>query len=299
MALLISKIGIITKAIGGIYFVEAPDGIFECSARGIFRKKDISPCCGDRVRIETVDNENYVISEIFDRKNYLIRPPLANLDQLIFVVSTCSPIPNFLLLDKFIAICEYKHIKPIIAITKIDMKGINEITDIYSSAGITVYSVNNITGEGCEKVLAQLTGKLSAFTGNSGVGKSTMLNNILPELKLNTNEISKKLGRGKHTTRHVELYKFADGGYVADTPGFSTLDTQRYDIILKEDLASCFTEFEDFTGKCRFQDCSHTKEKGCSVIEAVNNGLIKKSRHDSYVQMYEEAKQIKEWEIKK
>ena len=299
MALLNSKIGIITKAIGGIYFVEAPDGVFKCSARGIFRKKEISPCCGDKVRFETEDNINFVISEIFERKNYLIRPPLANLDQLIFVVSTCSPVPNFLLLDKFIAVCEYKNIKPIIVITKIDIKGIHEIMNIYSTAGIEVCSVNNITGEGCDTVLKQLTGKLSAFTGNSGVGKSTLLNNILPELKLETNEISKKLGRGKHTTRHVELYKLENGGYIADTPGFSTLDTQRYDIIFKEDLADCFTEFSDYTGNCRFQDCSHTKEKGCAVINAVENGLIKKSRHDSYVQMYEEAKQIKEWELKK
>lgn len=292
------KIGIITKAIGGLYFVETPDGVFECSARGIFRKKNITPSCGDKVKIESDDNKNYVISEIFERKNYLVRPPLANLDQIIFVVSTCEPTPNLLLLDKFIAICEYKKIKPIIVITKIDLKTFNEIVEIYQSAGITVYNVNNITGEGCDKVLAELYGKVSAFTGNSGVGKSTLLNNILPELNLETNEISKKLGRGKHTTRHVQLYKLDKGGYVADTPGFSTLETQKYDIISKEELASCFVEFNDYVDDCRFQDCSHTKEKGCAVIEAVNNGLIKKSRHESYLEMYEEAKQIKEWELK-
>lgn len=299
MALLINeKTGIITKAIGGLYFVETPDGVFECSARGIFRKKNITPSCGDKVKIESEDNKHYVISEIFERKNYLVRPPLANLDQIIFVVSTCEPTPNLLLLDKFIAICEYKKIKPIIVITKIDLKTYNEIVEIYQSAGITVYNVNNITGEGCDKILAELSGKVSAFTGNSGVGKSTLLNNILPELKLETNEISKKLGRGKHTTRHVQLFKLDKGGYVADTPGFSTLETQKYDIISKEELVSCFVEFNDYVNDCRFQDCSHTKEKGCAVIEAVNNGLIKKSRHESYLEMYEEAKQIKEWELK-
>lgn len=293
------KKGIITKSIGGIYNVEAPGGMFECKARGIFRKNEIAPCCGDAVKIEGDDNQGYVITEIFERANYIIRPPLANLNQLIFVVSTCEPQPNFLLLDKFIAICEYKNIKPVIVITKVDLNETDEITSIYKKTGIDIIIVNNTTGEGSSKVFDILKGKTSAFTGNSGVGKSTLLNNILPELELETNEISKKLGRGKHTTRHVELFRLENGGYIADTPGFSTFETNKYDVILKEDLASCFVDFNDFTSKCKFQDCSHTKEKGCAVIQAVKDGLIASSRHESYVSMYYEAKQIKEWEIKK
>ncbi len=293
------KTGIIIKVIGGIYFVEAPDGVFECKARGIFRKNNISPVCGDLVMVECEDNNSYVITSISDRKNVIIRPPLANLDQLVFVVSTCKPVPNMLLLDKFIAICEYKNITPLIVITKTDLNSFEDITRIYEKTNIRLLLVNNITGEGCDKVLSELYGKVSAFTGNTGVGKSTLMNNILPHLELKTDEISKKLGRGKHTTRHVELFKLEEGGYIADTPGFSSFETQKYDIILKEDLADCFIEFKEYADKCRFKDCSHTKEKGCAVIEAVKNGLISASRHDSYVQMYEEAKQIKEWEISK
>ncbi len=205
------KKGIITKSIGGIYNVEAPGGMFECKARGIFRKNEIAPCCGDAVKIEGDDNQGYVITEIFERANYIIRPPLANLNQLIFVVSTCEPQPNFLLLDKFIAICEYKNIKPVIVITKVDLNETDEITSIYKKTGIDIIIVNNTTGEGSSKVFDILKGKTSAFTGNSGVGKSTLLNNILPELELETNEISKKLGRGKHTTRHVELFRLENG----------------------------------------------------------------------------------------
>lgn len=290
-------VGLIIKAIGGVYTVEAPDGVFECKARGIFRKKGISPVCGDRVEIE-FENKTAVITEIKERKSLIIRPPLANLDVLVFVASICEPSPNLLILDKFIAVAEYKNIKPMVVITKIDKQEPNEYLNIYNKSGIDVFAVDNITGKGSDEVKQALMGKFSAFTGNTGVGKSSLLNNIFPELDLATNEISKKLGRGKHTTRHVELYKLNDGGYIADTPGFSSFDTNRYDIILKEDLAGCFKEFKPYVNKCRFQDCSHTKEKGCAVIEAVENGEIARSRHESYLSMYEQAKQIKEWEYK-
>lgn len=291
--------GIIIKSIGGIYTVDAPEGVFECKARGIFRKNNISPCCGDNVDVLCEDENSNVITAINSRRNHIIRPPLSNLDQLIFVVSTCEPDPNYLLLDKFIAVCVYENITPVIVMTKIDKSFVEDALHIYSKADIKVLFVNNMNGEGCDDVRCILNGKISAFTGNSGVGKSTLLNNIFPDLSLATNEISKSLGRGKHTTRHVELYKLPDGGYVADTPGFSTFETNKYDIIRKEELADCFTEFSEYTPHCRFPDCSHTKEKGCAVIEAVNNGDISKSRHDSYVEMYEEAKNIKEWEINK
>ncbi|MBE6873586.1 MAG: ribosome small subunit-dependent GTPase A [Ruminococcus albus] len=289
--------GIITKAIGGFYTVDASDGIYECNARGVFRKKKISPMCGDRVNF-TAAGEGFVIEEILPRSSELIRPPLANLDLLVFVSSTVEPRPNTLLLDKFIAIAEFKGIRPVVVFTKVDKQSGAELAEIYRSAGIDVFECDNVTGEGSAEVKAMLQGKLSAFTGNTGVGKSSLLNNMFPELELATGEISKKLGRGRHTTRHVQLYKLEGGGYIADTPGFSSFDTNRYDIIFKDKLAGCFVEFADYTDKCRFPDCSHTKEKGCAVIEAVKAGEIPQSRFDSYVQMYEEAKQLKEWEYK-
>ena len=285
--------GIITKCLGGLYTVESPDSIYECKARGVFRNKGISPCAGDRVTLE-----NGVISEICERKNSIIRPPLANLDQLIFVVSTCSPAPNYLILDKFIAIAEYKGITPVVVITKTDLGDSSEIHKIYTSIGIDVIDVDYENEETIEAVRRLLAGKISAFTGNSGAGKSTLLNAVDPSLDIPTGEISKKLGRGRHTTRHAELYKLKDGGYIADTPGFSTFDTNRYDIIRKEELAGCFREMDEYIGQCQFNDCAHICEKGCAVVQAVEEGRICQSRHDSYKAMYEEAKQIKEWELK-
>lgn len=285
--------GIILKCVGGLYTVESPDGILECKARGIFRAKGISPSAGDRVTVS-----NGVITEIAERKNFLIRPPLANLDQLIFVVSTVSPSPNYLILDKFIAIAEYKGIEPVVVITKTDLGESVSLREIYGSIGIKALAVDYSDESSIEAVRELLKGKISAFTGNSGAGKSTLLNAVDSRLNIPTGEISKKLGRGRHTTRHAELYKLEGGGYIADTPGFSTLETARYDIIRKEELADCFREFGEFAGECRFRDCSHTCEKGCAVLKAVESGKIPKIRHESYCAMYDEAKQLKEWEIK-
>jgi len=285
--------GIITKCLGGLYTVESPDGIYECKARGVFRNRGISPCVGDRVALE-----NGVISEIAPRKNSIIRPPLANLDQLIFIVSTCSPAPNYLILDKFIAIAEYKGIRPVVVITKTDLGDSAPIHEIYGGIGIDVVDVDYSQPSTVDKVRELLSGKISAFTGNSGAGKSTLLNAVDPTLDIPTAEISRKLGRGRHTTRHAELYKLSGGGYIADTPGFSTFETNRYDIIRKEELVGCFREMREYTDGCRFRDCSHTCEKGCAVLEALDRGDINKSRHESYCAMYEEAKQLKEWELK-
>ncbi len=286
--------GIIMKAVGGLYFVKTPDGVVECKARGIFRNRNISPCAGDSVEVS-----DGVITEILPRKNAIIRPPLANLDTLVFVVSTCEPSPNYEIIDKFIAIAEYKGIEPIVVLTKIDLDKCDEIYSVYEKVGIKVIAIDYTRDDCCDELLSLLEGKISAFTGNSGVGKSTLLNRIDGSLGLETNDISRKLGRGRHTTRQVELYELGNGGYVADTPGFSTFDTNRYDIIMKEELSSCFREFAEFEGGCRFQNCSHTAEKNCSVKDAVENGDIPVSRYKSYVSMYEEAKQIKSWENKK
>lgn len=285
--------GLIIKCLGGLYTVESPDGICECKARGVFRNRGISPCVGDNVTIE-----DGVITEIAPRKNCIIRPPLANLDQLIFIVSTCEPAPNYLILDKFIAIAEYKGITPVVVITKADLGDSRPVHEIYGGIGIEVAEVNYDDDDSVETVRQLLRGKISAFTGNSGAGKSTLLNAVDPSLNIATGEISRKLGRGRHTTRHAELYKLSGGGYIADTPGFSTFETNRYDIIRKEELAGCFREFAPFTDECRFRDCAHLCEKGCAVVEAVERGEISRSRHESYKTMYEEAKQLKEWELK-
>lgn len=285
--------GLIIKSIGGLYTVESPDGIYECVPRGVFRKEGKSPCVGDRVEF----SDEKVITKILPRKNHIIRPPLANMDQLFFVVSVCEPSPNLTLLDKFIAIAEFKNIKPVVVLTKVDLDRSDNIYNIYSNAGIDVVVIDYNDGSGKEQIKEMLKGKISAFTGNSGVGKSTLLNAIDSSLELQTGEISKKLGRGRHTTRHAELYKLDNGGYIADTPGFSTFETNKYDIIRKEELSDCFIEFSEFSDNCRFNDCSHTKEKDCAVIQAVLDGIISRSRHESYCQMYEEAKAIKEWEL--
>ena len=287
------KTGLIIKSIGGLYTVESPDGIYECVARGIFRKEGRSPCVGGTVTF----SDEKVIKDIMPRRNHIIRPPLANMDQLIFVVSVCEPSPNLLLLDKFIAIAEYKNIKPVVVITKVDLDRSDNICSVYTRVGIDVVIIDYTDDSTVQKLKSMLAGKISAFTGNSGVGKSTLLNAIDSTLGIRTGEISKKLGRGRHTTRESRLYKLEGGGYIADTPGFSTFETNKYDIIKKEELSACFTEFSDFSGNCRFSDCSHTCEKGCAVIQAVKDGIIPESRHESYCQMYEEAKAIKDWEL--
>ncbi len=286
--------GLILSAASGLYDVE-PMGsaeIIKCKPRGVFRKRELNLCVGDRVNVTNDD----VIAEILPRKNSIIRPPLANLDILCFVVSSCEPAPNFLLLDKFIAVACYKGIKPIIIITKLDLKSADEILQTYSKTDVEVICADYNDATTKDRIISLMEGKICAFTGNSGVGKSTLLN-FLGDFYIETNEISKKLGRGKHTTRNVSLFKMSNGGYVADTPGFSTFDTNRYDIIKKDELANCFTEFDRYTDKCKFRDCSHTSELGCAVINAVNNGGISKSRHINYCMMYDEAKQIKDWEL--
>lgn len=286
----------IRKIVGGLCLAEAPDGVlYSCKVRGIFRKQDISPCAGDLVFIEK--EPDWVVTEIKERKNFLLRPPASNLDQMVFVISTCEPAPNYLVLDKLIAIAEYKKIEPLLVVTKLDLDIGDEIESVYKKAGISVLRMDYNDSEGLEELKERLAGKISILVGNSGVGKSTLLNHLMPDLKRETNEISKKLGRGKHTTREVELFPF-ENGYLADTPGFSSMDTGRYEIIRKEELSGCFREFEAFDGMCRFSDCSHTKEKGCAVLAALEAGIISQSRHESYLQMYEEAKQLKEWELK-
>lgn len=291
------KNGIILKGIGGFYYVEAAGAVYECKARGVFRKKRITPLAGDRVQITVTDDgtEN-TVDEIFERKNFLKRPPVANIDSLIIVSSTVSPRPSTLVIDKLIAIAEYKGIEPVVVFTKTDLEPAEKLLDIYKLAGISCAMVCNKTGEGVEEVRNLLNGKISAFTGNSGVGKTSLLNALDPNLSLATGAISEKLGRGRHTTRQSELFKTC-GGYIVDTPGFSALDLEKEQVIKKDELAECFREFRPYLGQCRFTTCSHTCDKGCRIIKAVEDGEISRSRHDSYVEMYQAAKELKEWEL--
>ena len=288
----------ITKGIGGFYYVEAADGkIYECKARGVFRKEKLSPLVGDKVTISINENAENTIDEIMPRKNALTRPPVVNIDNLIIVVSTVEPKPSTLVIDKLIAVAEHKNIEPIIVITKSDLASAQEIFDIYTLAGFKTIIVSNETKDGVDEVKAVLKDKISALTGNSGVGKTSLLNNLDETLALKTAQISKKLGRGRHTTRQAELYRVCDG-FVVDTPGFSSFEIDKSDIILKDELAYCFRDFSDYIEKCKFYpSCTHTADKGCAVVEAVNEGKISKSRHNSYVQLYNEVKDIKEWNL--
>lgn len=291
-------IGFVRKGIGGFYYVEVDDKIYTCKARGKFRKERISPCAGDRVRISVEPDGTGALEEILPRKNFLVRPPLANLDRLFVVSSIVEPFPDSLVIDKTIAAAEIAEIEPIIVLTKTDLQNADELKSVYDLAGITCLVVSSATGEGVESVRKLLNGKVSAFTGNSGVGKSSLLNAIFPEFELKTGEISQKLGRGRHTTREVELYKIGKDSYVADTPGFSTFDIERYQLNDKEQLVYGFREFLPYLGECRFSSCSHTCEKGCAVLSAVADGKIAKSRHESYKAMYDEIKDVKAWQIK-
>lgn len=291
--------GRIIKGIGGFYYVETADAVYECKARGIFRKQKITPLVGDLVSITVNSNGENTIDTIYPRKNFLVRPPLANIDILFIVASVVDPVINTTVIDRITAIAEYKNIEPVIVLTKVDLDdSYLKYRDIYTKAGFKVILCNNNTGQGSEEIRNLVDGKICAFTGNTGVGKSSLLNVVDSSLNLETGETSKKLGRGKHTTRQCQLFKVGTG-YVADTPGFSSVDIERCEKILKEDLPSCFREFEPYLDKCKFQtNCSHITDKGCAVLEAVDKGEISVERHQSYVNMYNEVKDIKEWQLK-
>lgn len=293
------KTGVINKAISGFYYVACDNEIVECKARGVFRNKNTTPLVGDKVSIEIDDNNKGVVTKVFERKNDFVRPPIANIDKLFIVASVVDPVPNLLVIDKLITICEYKNVEPIIVVTKKDLNDTTFLNEIYKSSGFKVVTLSNLEDIDFSEVKEHLKDSISVFVGNTGVGKSSLLNNVYPELQLETAHTSKKLGRGRHTTRHVELFYIDEiNGYVADTPGFGSMDIAKYEIIMKDKLQYCFREFEPYLDKCKFTGCSHTVEKGCAVLAALKENKIRKERFDSYVELYNQAKQIKEWELK-
>lgn len=317
-----TAIGKIIKGVGGLYTVRLlsdtilPTGsTLQCRARGAFRHEGITPLPGDNVRLDGAsaqdhrtakkgESAGYVIAEIEERKNALIRPPMANLDYLFVTLAAAAPTPILSTVDKLICIAEYNGIEPIPVITKneLDPPYAEELLTLYRSCGFTCFSTCAQSGEGVEElnrfIKEQMNGKIAAFAGASGIGKSTLMNRLFPHLELSTSEISRKIERGRHTTRQVELFclsEDADCGYIADTPGFSMLDFERFDFFEKEDLPRTMREFQPYIGACRYTKCSHTKEEGCAILEAVREGHIPASRHASFCELYETLKAKKKW----
>ncbi|MBR7133115.1 MAG: ribosome small subunit-dependent GTPase A [Clostridia bacterium] len=291
--------GIIIKALSGFYYVSCDGQTYECKARGSFRKSGVSPLVGDRVEFEITDDDKGVVNEILPRKNCISRPPVANIDKLFIISAFASPAPNTLLIDKMTVIAEHNGIEPIIVFNKCDMGSFAEWECIYKKSGFRVYTVSADSGEGIEALEAELENSVSAFTGNSGVGKSSLLNRLFGSDIILTGEVSEKLGRGRHTTRHTEIYRLPCGGFVADTPGFSSLELETDDYTVKENLPFYFREFSEISDNCRFSTCTHTGEKGCAVTEAVASGKIAESRHSSYCELFAQMKDLKPWEGKK
>ena len=289
--------GRILRSLSGFYDVQTPGGLITCRARGILRKAGNSPLTGDLVEI-SVEKGKGMVERILPRKNHFIRPAVANVDALVVFAANVNPVTEPFLIDRVAAIAGDQNVDVYLCVNKCDLDPAFDLVRIYRHAGFPVICTSAETGEGVQELRSLLEGKLTAFTGNSGVGKSSILNRLAPELKLETGEVSEKLGRGRHTTRHVELYRLGEDTYVADTPGFSSFDTDQMELILKENLQYAFPDFGSFIGKCRFDDCSHRKEPDCAVRAAVEAGGIEKSRYESYLKLYEKSSQIKAWEIK-
>ena len=282
--------GQIIKAIAGVYFVESENMIYQCKARGKFRKEQFKPLVGDHCEFSVENETEGYIFKIFPRKNQLVRPAISNIDQALLVFSAKEPDMNYILLDRFLALIEYHQIKPIICVSKIDLTTqAKDMMKPYHDAGYEIYYISSKENQGIDTIKELFKDKTTVITGQSGVGKSSLLNALNIDLNLETNEISKALGRGKHTTRHVELFKMYDG-YIADTPGFSSLELT----MLPTELAVSYHDFEELSSMCKYRGCLHDKEPYCAVKEAVENGTISKDRYEHYLMFLKEVKELKE-----
>ena len=289
--------GRIIRSLSGFYDVQLPDQVVTCRGRGILRREHITPLTGDRVEI-TLEHGKGMVEAVLPRQNSFVRPAVANVDALAIFAANVNPVTEPFLIDRVAAIAGNQNVPCILCINKSDLDEGEKLREIYEKAGFPVICTSARTGQGMEALRGFLRGKLTAFTGNSGVGKSSVLNCLCPELGLATGEVSEKLGRGRHTTRHVELFSLGEGTYVMDTPGFSSFDTDQMDVILKENLQYAFPDFGPYVGRCQFADCSHRSEPGCAVRSALEAGEIVPSRYDSYLRLYEKSAQIKQWELK-
>ena len=288
--------GMIFKALSGFYYVDDGRVVTACRGRGRLRHQKVTPLVGDRVVFTPQGDGTGSLDQILPRKNEFYRPAVANIDQLVIIASQATPVTDPFLIDRVAAIAEGRGCQCIICVNKCDLAPGEELADTYRRAGFPTLQVSAETGEGIDQLRELLVGKVSAFTGNSGVGKSSILNALEPRMLLATGDVSEKLGRGRHTTRHVELFRLSRGGVAADTPGFSSFDVDRMELMRKEDLQRCFREFAPYLGKCRFLDCAHVKEKGCAVRAAGEAGEISPSRYESYCRLYEQASQIPDWQ---
>ena len=289
--------GRIIKSLSGFYDVQTSEGVVTCRGRGILRRGGESPLTGDLVEI-SVEKGKGMVERILPRKNRFIRPAVANVDALVVFAANVNPVTEPFLIDRVAAIAGDQEVAVYICVNKCDLDPAVDLVRIYRNAGFSVIPASAETGEGVEELRGLIQGKLTAFTGNTGVGKSSMLNALCPQLQLATGEVSEQLGRGRHTTRHVELFCLDENTFVADTPGFSSFDTEQMDVLLKENLQYAFPDFAPYIGSCQFHDCSHRAEPDCAIRRAVEEGRVEKTRYDSYLRLYEKASQIKLWELK-
>ncbi len=277
--------------------MQTSSGLVTCRGRGHLRRDDQIPLTGDMVEI-SVEKGKGMVERILPRRNRFVRPAVANVDALVVFAANANPITEPFLIDRVAAIAGDQEVPVYICVNKCDLDPATDLVRIYENAGFPVIRASAQTGEGVEQLRSLIRGKLTAFTGNTGVGKSSMLNRLRPELDLATGEVSEKLGRGRHTTRHVELFLLEENTYVADTPGFASFDTDQMDVLLKENLQYAFPDFRPYLGQCQFHDCSHRSEPGCRIRGAVEEGLLERTRYDSYLRLYEKSSQIKLWELK-
>ncbi len=285
------------KSLSGFYDVQTAQGVVTCRGRGSLRRSGDSPLTGDLVEI-SVEHGKGMVERILPRKNRFIRPAVANVDALVVFAANVNPITEPFLIDRVAAIAGDQEVPVYICINKCDLDPALDLKRIYTHAGFQVIVTSAETGEGVQQLRQLIDGKLVAFTGNTGVGKSSILNALCPQLQLATGEVSEKLGRGRHTTRHVQLYCLGGDTFVADTPGFSSFDTDQMDVLLKENLQYAFGDFAPYLGNCQFHDCSHRAEPGCAVRLAAEQGQVESSRYESYLRLYEKSSQIKLWELK-